>query len=222
MAATGKGKGDGGGIDLLAAFLKVEAETRENPIVIDNYDLPDDDDDEDMVIMSSTSDEKKSAGRKIKIKTSIAKSQGIYGNTYEWPKNDFGKGAEHVFKQRYEIRNEDACALLAHGGTFVKDHEGRFHLVFGDVPSGYFRGLPHDVRFSRTQAVVILMSAKQVLHKEGTIIIRIGEYDKEMWRSPRSVVCTVSGMLMSWYTTRRGQEKRPTVPEPSRTNATTC
>ena len=28
--------------------------------------------------------------------------------------------------------------------------------------------------------------------------------------------CTVSGMLMSWYTTRRGQEKRPTVPEPSR------
>jgi hypothetical protein len=174
--AVGKGGGDGGGIAVLEAFLKAEAETRENPIVIDNYDLdlPDDDDDEDIEITSSTSDEKKSAGRKFKIKTSIAKSQGLcHGNTYEWPKNDLGIGAEQVFKQRYGIRNKNACALLTHDGTFVKDHEGKFYLVFGDVPFGYFRGLSHDVRFSRKQAVVILMGATQVLHKEGTIIIRI-------------------------------------------------
>ena len=69
----------------------------------------------------------------------------------------------------------------AHGGTFVKDHEGKFYLVFGDVPFGYFRGLRHNVRFSRSQVVTILLGAKQVLHKEGTIIIRIGEYDKDMW-----------------------------------------
>jgi hypothetical protein len=78
---VGKGKGDGDRIELLAAYLKVEAENQENPFVIVDYDL--DDDDDDMVITSSTSDEKKSAGRKIKKKPASHRAKG---STRQYPR----------------------------------------------------------------------------------------------------------------------------------------
>ena len=80
--SEGGGGGDDSGIAVLDKALEIiEAENEADPLVLDLPDLAfddDDDDDDEYDLVVTTSDEKKSAGRKIKIKTAIISSQGIY------------------------------------------------------------------------------------------------------------------------------------------------
>ena len=122
----------------------------------------------------------------------------FHGDTFKWPDNDYGDLAKEVFTERYGIKNVDVCALLAHDGDFVRDHEGVFHFIFGDVPFGYFRGLTHDVRFSEKQIRIIMRGAKIALHAQGSIGIRIGEHDKDLWVNiGKECGLHTRGMLMS-------------------------
>ncbi len=76
------------------------------------------------------------------------------------------------------------CVLLRgdEGNQFLNKYKTMFNLIFMDVPFGYFGNLEYDRPFARNQVATILRGAKTLLVDDGTILIRIGEEGKDMWR----------------------------------------
>jgi hypothetical protein len=81
----------------------------------------------------------------------------------------------------------DAVTLLDLGGEFVKKWsqiKNKFYFVFADVPWGILsRSLyrSYDTRFTKDQMAKIVDGIKQVLHPQGTGVLRLGPHDHDHW-----------------------------------------
>jgi hypothetical protein len=90
-------------------------------------------------------------------------------------------------EQRWTFSTLDAVTLLDLGGEFVKKWsqiKNKFYFVFADVPWGILsRALyrVYDTRFTKEQMAKIVDGIKQVLHPQGTGVLRLGPHDHDHW-----------------------------------------
>ena len=107
-----------------------------------------------------------------------------------------------VWEERFRVHNKDAVHLLNPDGDFVEQYKDKVHLVYGDVPFGFFKDVEWDRPFSESQIRSLLLGCKKVLHRTGTVIIRTGGFGMDVWKrvgeevglhaewAPRNVVFT--------------------------------
>ena len=102
---------------------------------------------------------------------------------YQFPDDEWGKRARQVWEQeRFSIENQCCTTLLDPTGTFCKKNKDKFHLVFADIPWGVLdKQGASDRRLDADTVRKVILGAKEVCHPEGSIVIRMGEHDHDLW-----------------------------------------
>jgi hypothetical protein len=113
-----------------------------------------------------------------------AAKQPLFSRHFEYGESSPHQAAKRKWESgQWTHTTQDVCDLIDPTKEFAEDMKGKMHLVFGDVPFGVLPTKPsYDVQFTEKQIGVILDGCKKVCHIEGTIVIRLGEYQKDTWR----------------------------------------
>ena len=85
--------------------------------------------------------------------------------------------------ERISIYKMDIAELLFADSAFSKKYAGKLGFLHGDIPFGYFLNDPADIRWSQHLATLVATGAKRLLHGTGTILLKMGDKDADMWRT---------------------------------------
>jgi hypothetical protein len=72
---------------------------------------------------------------------------------------------------------------LTDKSNFRAEYDGKVWVIFLDIPFGYLIGNPSDRRLPEDYVKRMAVKLFTILHMQGTLIVRMGDHDADMWRN---------------------------------------